>query len=464
MATRFFVFLKFALFWLFILFGLNESGRAYVIEKPSVVLVSKAYSKLEDVRRFTVTTAQGISLGCEFDPRFPADHMTYIAKSNAQVTGSVVSASGALTEAQTSSQIRLEIGKKSNCRFVHLSAPIGTNITIERFRTGIREHDLLEYLRDIIIRAISPVSLVQLWPPFDTVVAPCFQNNAFSHLPTIRLCSELVAYLAENGQIPAVTFIALHELAHSLLYIYGLEGFDNEDEVDEFAVWWLGHPRLLPYTKESLDSAELFFASMSSDPVAEALAKQLNGSKHSISVERLRNIRKNLRSWSEIDKKWSKRLDPYRNGNKDWAAFLSAYSPSGATARPLRQMEFNRVSGRCVKFVVNGRDVTQKCASPEMGISQYVNGTFGFTYQLDEGDVFVLTGTPIPIRHRDRQVFRLEQFAYFHPVTNPKPKQSHAAIGQCEVLGPFNRPRVIKCINISQNSGITYEIEFLVAK
>jgi hypothetical protein len=69
---------------------------------------------------------------------------------------------------------------------------------------------------------------------FNIHVQSCGQANAFSS-PDITLCNELLSELMKKGRKGALTAIFLHEIGHTLLNVWGMPGFDNEDIADEFA-------------------------------------------------------------------------------------------------------------------------------------------------------------------------------------------------------------------------------------
>jgi hypothetical protein len=84
----------------------------------------------------------------------------------------------------------------------------------------------------------------------------CGESNAF-YVPALRrivLCIELAQELelrfigftdgdwgaARDNAFQAELFLALHELAHAVVHIYGLPVIGrDEDAADQFAIWWL---------------------------------------------------------------------------------------------------------------------------------------------------------------------------------------------------------------------------------
>jgi hypothetical protein len=64
------------------------------------------------------------------------------------------------------------------------------------------------------------------------------------------VCSELIADLGEKNLEGAPHPILLYEMAHSLMYLWKLPGYNNEDIADEFATIYLA--KVFPHTIESI--------------------------------------------------------------------------------------------------------------------------------------------------------------------------------------------------------------------
>lgn len=143
-------------------------------------------------------------------------------------------------------------------------------------------------------------------PEFDVRVKPCDSVNASSERDTghITICSEFVSMYANK---PAIfTWVFLHELGHTALGLWGIPGNDNEDMADEFATALLlrskDGPRIVMQAME-------FFRD--SNPNAEAQHTIRNGGRHSLSIQRVRNVQGWLLEPVRVTTKWNNLLYPH---------------------------------------------------------------------------------------------------------------------------------------------------------
>ena len=140
-------------------------------------------------------------------------------------------------------------------------------------------------------------------PQFTVNVKPCGEINAFSS-PNITLCTELFADLTDKGLSDALHPILLHEAAHTLLKLWELPGFDNEDMADEFAASILA--RVAPHTIKAytrwLEQR---------DSVMEAVLQLQSDERHTISIQRARNMQRIVDNPDIVARRWSKLLRPF---------------------------------------------------------------------------------------------------------------------------------------------------------
>lgn len=142
-------------------------------------------------------------------------------------------------------------------------------------------------------------------PEFDVRVKPCNSVNASSERDTghITICSEFVSMYANKPEI--FTWVFLHELGHTALGLWGIPGNDNEDMADEFATALLllskDGPRIVMQAME-------FFRD--SNPNAEAQHTIRNGDRHSLSIQRVRNVQGWLLEPVRVTTKWNNLLYP----------------------------------------------------------------------------------------------------------------------------------------------------------
>lgn len=105
--------------------------------------------------------------------------------------------------------------------------------------------------------------------------------------------------------------VFLHEVGHSLLSLWGMPGNNNEDIADEFSTYVLmsGGPNGYQY----LDASLQFWQNRNS--ANEALNILQNGDRHSLSIQRMRNIKENMISGEAFIKRWNNLLYEHYTDN-----------------------------------------------------------------------------------------------------------------------------------------------------
>lgn len=144
------------------------------------------------------------------------------------------------------------------------------------------------------------------FPDFNINISPCGSVNALSAVETgdITLCSELFSQYARQPNVLA--FVMAHEIGHTLLNRWGLPGGDNEDMADEFAAYVMlsgtnGASALI----EALD----FFKGR--NPYLEAKVTIEHGDRHSLSIQRIRNLQGAIQNPGPVLAKWRRLLYPH---------------------------------------------------------------------------------------------------------------------------------------------------------
>jgi hypothetical protein len=170
-------------------------------------------------------------------------------------------------------------------------------------RIGTRPIAIRKTIENIVALPVRSLNKAYVLPKLSITVKPCGQINAFS-TPDIVICSELIAELSEKDLAYALWPVVLHELGHSILWIWKIPGYDNEDVVDNFAAAMLA--KVAPKAIEQYVS---WFESM--DPIAEAAARLASASKHPLSIHRARALQKLVRDPSAEMSKWDELLKPY---------------------------------------------------------------------------------------------------------------------------------------------------------
>ncbi|MBL4783064.1 MAG: hypothetical protein JKX92_12555 [Porticoccaceae bacterium] len=143
--------------------------------------------------------------------------------------------------------------------------------------------------------------------PFNAYLKPCGEKNAYSNTATgdIVFCSELFFPLIMKRREGAVMGIMMHEVGHTLLSLWGMPNFDNEQTVDEFAMVFL-------YMDGSQEKAFEWLAYFEEHNSAQQAAFKLtHDDRHPISIQRARNIKRILRNPKPVIDRWNNFLYPH---------------------------------------------------------------------------------------------------------------------------------------------------------
>ena len=171
-------------------------------------------------------------------------------------------------------------------------------------RLGKRTQSSTRNIENILNITIDALSKTYNLPNIKIIAKPCGEVNAFS-TPNIVICTELIGDLAEKGTIGAIHPILLHELAHSLMYLWKIGDYRNEDLADEFAMVLMAIS-----TPDKLNDLIEWFNKR--DSKSEILLKNINGSRHSLSKKRAENARRILQNPNELVEKWGKLMHPHK--------------------------------------------------------------------------------------------------------------------------------------------------------
>ena len=171
-------------------------------------------------------------------------------------------------------------------------------------RVGKRPQSSRKNIENILNITIDALSKTYNLPNIKIIAKPCGEVNAFS-TPNIVICTELIGDLAEKGTIGAIHPILLHELAHSLMYLWKIGDYRNEDLADEFAMVLMAIS-----TPDKLNDLIEWFNKR--DSKSEILLKNINASKHSLSRQRAENARKILQNPNKLLEKWGKLMHPHK--------------------------------------------------------------------------------------------------------------------------------------------------------
>lgn len=174
------------------------------------------------------------------------------------------------------------------------------DVSVIVYRLGRRDAKTVKDVKDYVEIPVRALSSAYRIPKFTVYVRPCGVSNAFSS-PDVVICTELIADLIEKDLTGALFPILLHELGHSILNLWGLPGYDNEDIADEFAAVMLAL-----VSPKYIDAYIKYFEQK--DSVSEAALQLVGGSRHTISIQRARNMKAAMKNMSELQKRWNNLL------------------------------------------------------------------------------------------------------------------------------------------------------------
>lgn len=143
------------------------------------------------------------------------------------------------------------------------------------------------------------------------------------------MCTELFDEVQSKGVPAAEIFVFYHEVGHSLLNLWLYPGFDNEDTADEFAAAIL----MMMDQEDVILQAAQWWAS--NDSHAEAGQKLFIDDRHSISIQRARNMLNWLNREDEILSRWMSIMIP----NLTEVALRDVATGSPETADHIRLMK-----------------------------------------------------------------------------------------------------------------------------
>ena len=177
------------------------------------------------------------------------------------------------------------------------------NLKLKVYRVGNRSEEVTSEIKKWLSVPTEAINAIYKVPNITVTIKPGKQVNAFSD-PNVTICTELFADLMNKGLEKAIYPILLHELAHSLLYLWGLPGYDNEDMADEFAATILSQG-----DRESIDTYIKWLEG--NDSVTEAIVQLANGDRHTLSIQRARNIKSALNRSDDLLQRWGKMLSGF---------------------------------------------------------------------------------------------------------------------------------------------------------
>lgn len=180
---------------------------------------------------------------------------------------------------------------------------IGRDMTLRVTRNANGPNLRAAALTQVFEQRYAALKAAFIFPDFDIHVQSCGQANAFSN-PDITMCAELLDEVAQKGVPAAELFVFYHEVGHSLLNLWQYPGHDNEDTADEFATAIL---MMLDQQDVVLQAAQWW---ASQDSQAEVGLVLVADDRHSISIQRARNMLNWLNREDEILSRWMNVMIP----------------------------------------------------------------------------------------------------------------------------------------------------------
>jgi len=188
-----------------------------------------------------------------------------------------------------------------------------TDVSAAVTLVGGYEAEAVAQYRQLLDVPLKALDIDYDLPEINVSVKPCGTSDASSAKNVVVICSELLAELHGRHLDGALSSILLHEIAHTLLNVWGLPGYENEELADEFAA---------VRERDSHGLAAFIRWLDQQDSTSEALEQLLNGDRHPISIQRSRNIKAASENPQLVER---------------WERLLSAHGrPASTTPLPAR--------------------------------------------------------------------------------------------------------------------------------
>lgn len=296
------------------------------------------------------------------------------------------------------------------------------------FREGRRAPEVRQVVEDLVAVPLTALNLVYILPQFRVYVAPCRTKNAFSN-PDILVCTELLADLQDKKVSDALYPILLHEIGHSVLSLWGLPGHDNEDMADEFAAAFLAK-----YQPETIEAYARWLESR--DSVQEAVVQLAEGSRHSLSIQRARNMRALVRNPEQLVERWSRLLAPFVRASSELGAPESREEVLADLGGQVAT-----VSGVCSKYVRAGKNVLDQCGTSVVYLRSNQGTRDSFIVQTLDQQVMAFSG-PKLLRRKVGVVLDVDGVS---TVMHAGRTNNAKAKGRCVYAAPIRDPGTLTC-------------------
>lgn len=158
-------------------------------------------------------------------------------------------------------------------------------------------------LLQLISRAVR---VVYRAPGINFYIKPC-GVNAFSQGAdgSIIICTGLIEQLYKQNNSYAMVGIIFHELGHSLLNLWGMPDWANEQTADEFSAYML----MRFFGDQFVRSEIRFFAGQNTQAEVQNMIR--NGDTHPLSIQRVRNLEAILNNRVGFMERWDNVLYPH---------------------------------------------------------------------------------------------------------------------------------------------------------
>lgn len=179
-----------------------------------------------------------------------------------------------------------------------------SNVYVQPFKRPGGHEIFINSLKDTYEFYYLMLKMILNFPDFNIYFKYCGQENAFS-TPDIIICNEYVAKLVNSNHEEALPWIFFHEVGHSLLRLWDYPLWDNEDAADEIATVLL----LLMTGEMGRDIALEAIRVWETYPsFFESISKTFINDRHTISIQRARNISMWIKNSDDLKRRWSKML------------------------------------------------------------------------------------------------------------------------------------------------------------
>ncbi|WP_167884702.1 DUF4344 domain-containing metallopeptidase [Cupriavidus oxalaticus] len=326
---------------------------------------------------------------------------------------------------------------------------------LEVTRLGTRTVEQRKAIEDFMRIPLDVLDEIYSLPKFKVVVKPCGTVNAFS-APDITICTELIADLFEKDASEALPVMVMHEVGHTLLNLWGMPGWDNEDVVDEFAGSLMVSSR-----PQAVRAMAKWLRSL--DSLSAAALQLSRDERHSIPVQRARNFERLLADaaqtpkgqFTPTQKRWFTLLGDHVKAERREANTTPSVAQPSATTQANAPAEMTVASGVCERLTMAGSDATKLCSNNVLRM-KYQSGRSSFVVATTNKVPLAFATGPEERTEGGGSTFAVDTISVWH--TSASDMEFLPAHGKC-IVRPVGESKILQCDLVTDSNGALHGVQ-----